>query len=153
LLTVCCVEIQIVTKQYIYKYMTNSCCDLTWCNLVSYNYCNYSAILFVKIFHTFLDELNPTAFFIKINQKGCHYYRIDSIAERGTQNGWNDYSIYSFQFFEQIHFFLVCNNVIPSGFWKYYATFSIKISSLRDYAVPNVHPCSTWNPLKTIFCL
>jgi hypothetical protein len=24
LLTVCCVEIQIVTKQYIYKYMTNS---------------------------------------------------------------------------------------------------------------------------------
>ena len=104
--------------------------------------------MFVKIFHTFLDELNPTRFFIKINPKGCHYYRIYSIAVRGTQNGWNDYSIYSFQFFEQIHFFLVCNNVIPSGFWKYYATFSIKISSLRDYAVQNVHPCSTRNPLK-----
>ena len=112
------------------------------CNVTSYIYGNYSAILFVKIFHTYLDELNPIPFFIKINQKGCHYYRIDSIAERGTQNGWNDYSIYSFQFLEQIHFFLVCNNVIPSGFWKYYATFSIKISSLRDYAVQNVHPCS-----------
>jgi len=45
-------------------------------------------------------------------------------------------------FFEKIHFFLDCNNVIPSGFWKYYATFSITILSLRDYAVPNVHPCS-----------
>ena len=45
-------------------------------------------------------------------------------------------------FFEQIHFFLVCNNVIPSGFWKYYATFSIIILSFRDYAVPNIHPCS-----------
>ena len=111
-------------------------------------YCNYSAILFVKIFHIFLDELNLTRFFIKINPKGCHHYRIDSITERGTRNGWNDYSIYSFQFFEQIHFFMVCNNVIPSGFWKYYASFSIKISSLRDYADPNVHPCSTRNPLK-----
>ena len=56
-------------------------------NLAYYIYCNYSAILFVKIFHTFLDELNPTPFFININPKGCHYYRIDSIAERGTQNG------------------------------------------------------------------
>ena len=110
------------------------CCDLVGC---------ISSILFVKIFHTFLDELNPKPFFININPKGCHYYRIDSIVERGTQNGWNDYSIYSFLFYEQIHFFLVCNNIIPSGFWKCYATFSIKTSSLRDYAVPNVHHCST----------
>ena len=46
-------------------------------------------------------------------------------------------------FFEQIHFFLVCNNVIPSGFWKYYSTLFIKTSSLRDYAVPKVHHSST----------
>jgi hypothetical protein len=31
LLTVCCVEIQIVTKQYIYKYMTN---NLLWFDLM-----------------------------------------------------------------------------------------------------------------------
>ena len=121
---------------------------MVWYNLASYIYCNYSAILFVKIFHTLLDELNPTPFFININPKGCHYYRIESIAERGTQNGWNDDFIYSFQFFEQIYFFLVCNNVIPLGFWKYYTTFSIKILSLRDYAAPHVHPCSTRIPLK-----
>jgi hypothetical protein len=48
---------------------------------------NIQSVLFVKKFSYFFGRAESNPFFININPKGCHYYRIDSIAERGTQNG------------------------------------------------------------------